>query len=86
MSEADGRKTWPLDSKNARKPARSSAVVRMGVILGLPLDCARFRFLLRDASAEGTGTTVGEWTNRGYNGCNTPITTSSGASTSLPIR
>ena len=28
-SGADGRKTWPLDSKNSRKPARSSADVRI---------------------------------------------------------
>src|ERR687887_13510 len=34
ISEAEGRKTWPFDSKNARKPARSSAVVRTRLILG----------------------------------------------------
>src|SRR5947208_1954500 len=33
ISECEGRNSWPFDSKNARKPARSSAVVRMGPIL-----------------------------------------------------
>src|SRR3954453_1914714 len=35
ISEAEGRKTGPLDSKNSRKPARSSAVVRTPTILGV---------------------------------------------------
>jgi hypothetical protein len=29
ISECEGRNSWPFDSKNARKPARSSAVVRI---------------------------------------------------------
>src|SRR5206468_9378074 len=37
ISGAEGRNSWPLDSKNARNPARSSAVVRMGVIVGAAL-------------------------------------------------
>src|SRR5215210_1364000 len=35
ISEAEGRKTWPFDSWNLRKPARSSAVVRTPTILGV---------------------------------------------------
>src|SRR6186997_957637 len=33
ISECEGLNSWPLDSKNSRKPARSSAVVRMAAIL-----------------------------------------------------
>ena len=33
ISDAEGRNSWPLDSKNARYPARSSAVVRMAAIV-----------------------------------------------------
>src|SRR5262245_11363040 len=33
ISECEGRNSWPLDSKNSRKPARSSAVVRMAAIV-----------------------------------------------------
>src|SRR5215210_1892362 len=35
ISDAEGRKTWPFDSWNSRKPARSSAVVRTPTILGV---------------------------------------------------
>src|SRR5436190_5291662 len=35
---AEGRNPWPFDSKKARKPARSSAVVRMAVIVGAASD------------------------------------------------
>src|SRR6266571_3780313 len=31
---AEGWNTWPFDSKNARNPARSSALVRMAWIVG----------------------------------------------------
>src|SRR2546423_5323226 len=40
-SEAEGRKTWPFDSKKARKPARRSADVR---IRGLYEGLGRVRF------------------------------------------
>jgi predicted nucleotidyltransferase len=34
ISEAEGRNAWPFDSKNARNPARSSALVFTSEILG----------------------------------------------------
>src|SRR5436190_11899340 len=37
ISDAEGRNSWPLDSKKARNPARSSAVERMAVIVGAAL-------------------------------------------------
>ena len=33
ISDAEGRRTWPFSSKKARKPSRSSAVVRIGRLL-----------------------------------------------------
>src|SRR4029450_416741 len=35
ISESEGLNSWPLDSKNSRKPARSSAVGRMAAIVRL---------------------------------------------------
>ena len=37
MSDADGTRMWPFDSKNARYPSRSSALVRMASIVGRTL-------------------------------------------------
>src|ERR687888_1988839 len=34
ISEADGRRRWPFDSKKERYPSRSSAVVRTRPIVG----------------------------------------------------
>src|SRR6266516_1325656 len=59
ISEAEGRKTWPFDSKKARYPARISAVERMTVILEpaalplrQPLSGREVRLVRRDLRAD----------------------------------
>src|SRR4029453_6490904 len=60
ISEWEGRNSWPLDSKNSRKPARSSAVVRMAAIVravdfgtGRWIDAGEARLFVRSWGEEG---------------------------------
>jgi pimeloyl-ACP methyl ester carboxylesterase len=56
ISECEGLNSWPLDSKNSRKPARSSAVVRMAAILRA-VDFGTERWI----DAVGTSLQVRSW-------------------------
>src|SRR5919201_2521578 len=52
ISDQEGRRRWPFDSKKARKPSRSSADVRIRSIVGRLVLGAGARAVVRDLLAD----------------------------------